>query len=162
MIQMGTHSASLGVHNSCADNHPDSSRQGLETGFCPDPFSGKNTSKQRDWCCTQVWICPISPIKSLQKQWFSTSHTWTHKRISSWKPLTTANPSTQGPAICVAAAFCTDLLSFCPDCTLWAGDSCFVQGLEEGSFTAWLLPTHRCYRLGHGKVLKAFRNVAKH
>lgn len=56
----------------------------------------------------------------------------------------------------------TDLLSLCPDCTPQADDSCFVWDLEGGIFTAWLLPMHRCYRLGHGKVLKAFRTVAKH
>lgn len=59
-------------------------------------------------------------------------------------------------------ACCTDPGGVCPDCTPWAGDSCFVKDLEVGSFTAWPLPTHRCYRLGQGKVLKAFRTVAKH
>ena len=123
---------------------------------------GKNTSKQRDRHYTQIWICPISPIKSLQKQWFSTSSLGHLQGSAAGSPLPLPVPAPKDLPSALQPAFCTDLLSFCPDCTPRAGDSCFVQDLEEGSFTAWLLPTHRCYRLGHGKVLKAFRNVAKH
>lgn len=102
MIQMGTHSAFLRVCDSCAIILTAPGRV-WALPSAQIHSMGKNMNKQGHWCYIQIWMCPLSPIKSLQKQQFSTSPPWTSIRISSWKPLNTANLSTQGPAICTAA-----------------------------------------------------------